>query len=167
MTATELPAPRFNHVAMSVPSDLLDEEHRAHLTKFYGDVFGFEEHAMLTVDRKRLVLGALRADQFLYIIANDDPMTCPRLDHWGMSVESEEQLDDLPRPGQEVPRGGSPRRHRRQARRGLQLARAQVVLRRVPAADDGRGAVLRLQGPERAGRGRLTAANASTSRRGC
>ena len=93
MTATELPAPRFNHVAMSVPSDLLDEEHRDLLTKFYGDVFGFEEHAMLTADRKRLVLGALRADQFLYIIANDDPMTCPRLDHWGMSVESEAQLD--------------------------------------------------------------------------
>ena len=93
MTATELPAPRFNHVAMSVPADLLDEEHRGQLTKFYGDVFGFEEHAMLTVDRKRLVLGALRADQFLYIIANDDPMTCPRLDHWGMSVASEAQLD--------------------------------------------------------------------------
>ena len=93
MTATELPAPRFNHVAMSVPSDLLDEEHRDLLTKFYRDVFGFEEHAMLTADRKRLVLGALRPDQFLYIIANDDPMTCPRLDHWGMSVESEEQLD--------------------------------------------------------------------------
>ena len=94
MTATELPAPRFNHVAMSVPADLLDEEHRDRLTKFYGDVFGFEEHAMLTADRKRLVLGALRADQFLYIIANDDPMTCPRLDHWGMSVDTEDQLDD-------------------------------------------------------------------------
>ena len=48
---------------------------------------------MLTVDRKRLVLGALRPDQFLFIVANDDPMSCPRLDHWGMSVESEEQLD--------------------------------------------------------------------------
>ena len=93
MTTPVLPAPRFNHVAMSVPGDLLDEENRDNLTKFYGEVFGFEEHAMLTVDRKRLVLGALRPDQFLFIIANDDPMTCPRLDHWGMSVESEEQLD--------------------------------------------------------------------------
>ena len=42
MTATELPAPRFNHVAMSVPGDLLDEANRANLTKFYGDVFAFE-----------------------------------------------------------------------------------------------------------------------------
>jgi hypothetical protein len=93
MTTPVLPAPRFNHVAMSVPGDLLDEENRASLTKFFSEVFGFEEHAMLTVDRKRLVLGAGRLDQFVFIIANDDPMTCPRLDHWGMAVDSEEQLD--------------------------------------------------------------------------
>ena len=94
MTATEPTAPRFNHVAISVPADLLDEEHRGNLAKFYRDVFGFEEHAMLTVDRKRLVIGAGRFDQFVYIIANDEPMTCPRMDHWGMSVDTEAQLDD-------------------------------------------------------------------------
>ena len=33
--------PRFNHVAMSLPADLLDEEHRKLLADFYGDVFGF------------------------------------------------------------------------------------------------------------------------------
>jgi hypothetical protein len=94
MTAPAYPAPRLNHVAMSVPADLLDEEGRGNLTRFYRDVFGFEEHAMMTIDRKRLVLGAGRVDQFLFIVANDDPMTCPRGDHWGMAVKSEEQLDD-------------------------------------------------------------------------
>jgi hypothetical protein len=94
MTAPAHPAPRFNHVAMSVPADLLDEEGRGNLTRFYGEVFGFEEHPTLTVDRKRLVLGAGRVDQFVFIVANDEPMTCPRMDHWGMSVKSEEQLDD-------------------------------------------------------------------------
>jgi hypothetical protein len=93
MTTPVLPAPRFNHVAMSVPGDLLDEENRASITKFYSEVFGFEEHAMLTIDRKRLVLGACLLDQFVFLIANDNPMTCPRLDHFGMAVESEEQLD--------------------------------------------------------------------------
>ena len=131
---------------MSVPSDLLDEEDRDNLTKFYGDVFGFEEHAMLTVDRKRLVLGALRADQFLFIIANDDPMTCPRLDHWGMSVESEEQLDiyldRAKKFREEDPRVDIVDKHVED----YSSRRAQVVLRRVPAADDGRSAVLRLQG---------------------
>ena len=142
---------------MSVPGDLLDEENRASITKFYGEVFGFEEHAMLTADRKRLVLGACRADQFLYIIANDDPMICPRLDHWGMSVESEEQLDlyldRAKKFREEDSRVDIVDKHVED----YSSARAQVVLRRVPAADDGRSAVLRLQG--------LT--DATTSRRGC
>src|SRR5437764_10938338 len=94
MTAPVHPAPRFNHVAMSVPADLLDDEGRGNLTRFYREVFGFEEHPTMTVDRKRLVLGAGRVDQFVFIVANDDPMTCPRMDHWGMAVKSEEQLDD-------------------------------------------------------------------------
>jgi hypothetical protein len=87
-------APHFNHVAMSLPSDLLDEENRGNLTRFYSQVFGFEEMPTETIDRKRLVLGAGRVDQFLFLIGNDEPMTCPRLDHWGMSVDTEEQLDD-------------------------------------------------------------------------
>ncbi|HXY91501.1 MAG TPA: hypothetical protein VEP49_03420 [Acidimicrobiia bacterium] len=94
MTAPVHPAPRFNHIAMSVPADLLDENGRAELTRFYNDVFGFTEHEMMTEDRRRLVLGAGRVDQFLFIVSNDDPMTCPRMDHWGMSVSSIDQLDD-------------------------------------------------------------------------
>jgi hypothetical protein len=89
-----LPAPRFNHVAMSVPADLLDEENRGNLTRFYSEVFGFGEMPTMTIDRRRLVLDGGRIDQFLFIIANDDPMTCPRMDHWGMSVKTEAQLDE-------------------------------------------------------------------------
>jgi hypothetical protein len=87
------PAPSFNHVAMSVPADLLDETGRSDLTRFYKEVFGFDELPTETVDRKKLVLSGGKIDQFVFIIANDDPMSCPRLDHWGMAVESEEQLD--------------------------------------------------------------------------
>jgi hypothetical protein len=94
MTDVTLPAPRFNHVAMSVPADLLDEENRGHLTSFYSEVFGFGEMPTMTIDRRRLVLDGGRIDQFLFIIANDDPMTCPRMDHWGMSVKTEAQLDE-------------------------------------------------------------------------
>ena len=35
--------PRFNHVAMSLPADLLDETNRADLCRFWGEVFGFDE----------------------------------------------------------------------------------------------------------------------------
>jgi len=87
-------APRFNHVAMSVPADLLDETGRNDIARFYRDVFGFDEIPMMTIDRQRIVLSAGRIDQFVYVIADDPPMTCPRMDHWGMSVKSEAQLDD-------------------------------------------------------------------------
>jgi hypothetical protein len=90
-----LPPPRFNHVAMSVPPDLLDEEGRRDIVRFYHDVFGFEELPTETIDRKRLVLGCGRIDQFIFLIADDPPMTCPRLDHYGFSVQDEEQLDEF------------------------------------------------------------------------
>jgi hypothetical protein len=87
--------PRFNHVAMSVPADLLDEEGRAALLRFYSEVFGFEELPTETLDRKRLVMKAYSNEQFVFLIADDEPMTCPRLDHFGMSVETMAELDDM------------------------------------------------------------------------
>jgi hypothetical protein len=85
--------PRFNHVAMSVSADLLDETNRADICRFWGDVFGFEEHPQMTLDRQRLVLGACHYEQFVFLIAEDDPMKCPRLDHYGLSVHSLEDLE--------------------------------------------------------------------------
>ena len=87
--------PRFNHVAMSVPADLLDEDGRAALLRFYGDVFGFEELPTETLDGKRLVMKAYSNEQFVFLIADDAPMTCPRLDHFGMSVDTMGELDDM------------------------------------------------------------------------
>jgi hypothetical protein len=85
-------APRINHVAMSMPPDALDAEGRAALIDFYGDVFGFEEYPQLTEDRHRLVFGAHHQEQFMFLIAEEQPMTAPRLDHFGISVSS---LDDF------------------------------------------------------------------------
>lgn len=85
--------PRFNHVAMSVPADLLDEQGRTDLVSFYSEVFGWQEYPTETVDRKQLVLGAYTYDQFVFMIADDEPMRAPRLDHFGMGVASEEELD--------------------------------------------------------------------------
>ena len=87
--------PRFNHVAMSVPADLLDAEGRAQILDFWGGVFGFEELPSETRDREVLVLSAYDWEQFLFLIAEDDPMRCPRLDHFGMSVGSLEELQDF------------------------------------------------------------------------
>jgi hypothetical protein len=49
----------------------------------------------MTEDRQRLVMSAHRFDQFVFLIADDDPMRCPRLDHFGMAVDSLAELDRL------------------------------------------------------------------------
>lgn len=86
---------RFNHVAMSMPADALDEQHRADITAFYGEVFGWVEHPTMTEDRKRLVMGVHSYDQFVFLIADDDPMKAPRLDHFGLAVDSVDQLHEV------------------------------------------------------------------------
>ena len=84
--------PRFNHVAMSVPAALLDESNRTDLCGFWGTVLGFDEMPMMTIDRERLIFSCVHWDQFIFLIAEDDPMRCPRMDHFGFAVGS---LDEL------------------------------------------------------------------------
>lgn len=86
--------PRFNHVAMTVAPDLLDETGRAAILGFYGEVFGWEEMPTMTEDRKRLVLMAYRFGQFVFLEADDDPMRTHPMDHFGMEVDTREQLDE-------------------------------------------------------------------------
>jgi hypothetical protein len=87
--------PSFNHVAMSVPAELLDQAGRADLLRFYGEVFGWTEMPTLTEDRVRLVLRAYSNEQFVYLVADPNPMVCPRLDHFGMSVGTPGELDEM------------------------------------------------------------------------
>jgi hypothetical protein len=93
MSDAPVRAPRFNHVAMSVPSELLEAEGRAELAAFYGDVFGWNELPTETVDGKKLVFGVHTIEQFVFLIADEPPMACPRLDHFGLSVATEAELD--------------------------------------------------------------------------
>ena len=89
--------PSFNHVAMSVPAEALDADGRAAICEFYGDVFGFEEHPQMTEDRKVLVLGAHTFEQFVFIVAQDEPMRAHHHDHYGMSVATKDDFDELHR----------------------------------------------------------------------
>jgi hypothetical protein len=95
MAAPTLGNIRLNHVAMSVPSELLDERGRADLTAFYEEVFGFQEHPTMTEDGQRLVFGVHAMNQFLFLYASREPMACPRMDHWGIQVDTEEELDEI------------------------------------------------------------------------
>ncbi|HMF82011.1 MAG TPA: hypothetical protein VKI01_01905 [Acidimicrobiia bacterium] len=87
--------PRFNHVAMSIQAELLGDEGRRDIVRFYDEVFGWKELPTETVDGKKLVLSAYTYEQFVFLIADDPPMECPRLDHFGMSVDTEQELDDM------------------------------------------------------------------------
>jgi hypothetical protein len=87
--------PRFNHVAMSLPADALSEANRADIVGFYDEVFGWKEIPQLTQDRERLVLMAYRYDQFVFLIADEPHMTGPRLDHFGMGVDTMDELDEF------------------------------------------------------------------------
>src|SRR5215471_1055539 len=87
--------PRFNHVAMSIPAELLGEEGRRDIVRFYDEVFRSKELPTETVDGKKLVLSAYTYEQFVFLIADDPPMACPRLDHFGMSVETEQDRVDI------------------------------------------------------------------------
>jgi hypothetical protein len=89
------PRPRFNHVAISVPPDLLDESGRRALLAFYGDVFGWDEMPALTKDRELFVLRCNSNEQFVYLAASPDPMRCPSMDHFGMSVAAPAELDAM------------------------------------------------------------------------
>ena len=89
--------PRMNHVAMSLAPEMLDEEHRKLRADFLGDVFGFYDLPMLTEDRHRQVFQVHNIEQFVFLIADDggQAMECPRLDHFGLSVGAESELDDI------------------------------------------------------------------------
>ena len=87
--------PRFNHVAMSLPADLLDESGRKEIVDFYSEVFGWQELPTETVDRHKLVMMAYTVDQFVFLIADEPPMTTPGLDHFGMGVATEAELDEF------------------------------------------------------------------------
>jgi len=85
--------PSFNHVAVSVLPEQLNEEGRRDIVDFYSQVFDWKELTTETLDRKRLILGAYRLEQFVFIHADDEPMRAPRMDHFGMGVATEEELD--------------------------------------------------------------------------
>jgi hypothetical protein len=87
--------PRFNHVAMSLPADALDERGRAEIIDFYREVFGWQELPTMTEDRKRLVLSAWHHEQFVFLHGEEAPMACPRTDHFGLSVGSLAELEAL------------------------------------------------------------------------
>ena len=84
--------PRFNHVAMSLPADLLDVDKPDRRLPLLRRGARLHEMEVMTEDRRRLIMSCVHWDQFIFLIAEDDPMKCPRMDHYGFAVGT---LDEL------------------------------------------------------------------------
>ena len=94
--ATSAPTyPVFNHIAISVPSEMISGQSGEDLRRFYGEVFGWAPMPTMTEEGRLLVLRAHSNEQFVYLHAADEPMTCPIGDHFGMSVTTPTALDDI------------------------------------------------------------------------
>jgi hypothetical protein len=84
--------PTFNHVAISVPSETLAGESRDALLRFYAEVFGWTEMPTMGEEGKLMVLRVHSNEQFVYLAADESPMTCAKLDHFGLSVATPDDL---------------------------------------------------------------------------
>jgi hypothetical protein len=80
---------------MSMAADALDEQGRADIIDFCNEVFGWTEIPQLTKDRAQLVLQVYSFNQFVFLIAEDTPMQAPRMDHFGIQVETMDELDQM------------------------------------------------------------------------
>ena len=95
MTLTTPLFPRFNHVALTVPPELLDASGRADLLRFHSAVFGWTEMPTMTRDRELLVLRCHSNEQFVYLHASSEPMRTTGSEHFGFSVGTPAELQAL------------------------------------------------------------------------
>lgn len=87
--------PRLNHVAISMSRDVLDEQGRADVLAFYGDVFGWTEGDNTGEDGNPLILYTGAPMEFIYLLPSDDPLTAPALDHFGLHVAQLAELHEI------------------------------------------------------------------------
>jgi hypothetical protein len=95
MTVATPVFPRFNHVALTVPAELLDADGRSDLLRFHSAVFGWTEMPTMTRDRELLVLRCHSNEQFVYLHASSEPMRTEGSEHFGFSVGTPAELHAL------------------------------------------------------------------------
>ena len=84
--------PRLNHVAFTMDRGLLDDAGRAEILDFYGEVFGWTEGDNSMEQSNPLILYTGEFAQFVYLLPGDEPLVCPRLDHFGFQVATKDEL---------------------------------------------------------------------------
>jgi len=85
--------PRFNHVALSVSRELVSGKGAEDLLRFYDEVFGWGAMPTMVKEGELIVLRVHSNEQFVYLHASDEPLTCPVGDHFGLQVQTPDALD--------------------------------------------------------------------------
>ncbi len=84
--------PTLNHVAISMDPAIFDKPGRADVLEFFGDVFGWTEGDNTGEAGNPLILYTGAFGQFVYLLPADPPLIAPPLDHFGMQVETMDEL---------------------------------------------------------------------------
>ena len=86
---------RINHVAMSMSDAALDESARSDIHRFYGEVFGWTPYSPEGESGNPLVMLMSDPKLFLFVMNESEGMVAPPLDHFGIEVFDEGELDEL------------------------------------------------------------------------
>lgn len=85
---------RFNHMELTLAPGQLDDQMRADLRAFYGDVLGWEMLDVEIVGGKQLLM---RPDdgQFILVAEHAKPMSAPGYDHLGFLCDTPAEVDEI------------------------------------------------------------------------
>lgn len=88
----------LNHVAMSMDPVVLDEQGRADVLAFYGNVFGWAETDNTGEQGNPLIMVTGTFGEFIYVLPGDPEtgqhMMTPALDHFGFQVDTLDELHE-------------------------------------------------------------------------
>lgn len=87
--------PTLNHVAISVDPRVLDARGRADILGFFHEVFGWVEGDNTGEKGDPLILYTGAFGQFVYLLPATPAMEAPPLDHFGLQIESVEELEAI------------------------------------------------------------------------
>ncbi len=85
----------LNHVAISVDPALMDATGRTALIDFFGTVFGWTEGDNTGETGNPLILYTGNFGEFVYLLPGEPFLKAPKLDHFGMQVESLVELNEI------------------------------------------------------------------------
>jgi hypothetical protein len=85
---------RFNHMELTLPPGALDDETRAEIKRFYGEVFGWNSLDVPILGQQGLLLRTdAETSQFVLIVESKKPVSVPGYDHLGLLLETRAEVD--------------------------------------------------------------------------